>query len=113
MLFEELRDAVWFHSPKRVAINKLLMLKEAKRVGLRVPDTIVTTEKKQLIRFVKSHNNRVITKAIGNYSPVTSSDGITFNPIFTKIINIDDIRVQLQVLSQIHFFKNIFQRRLN
>lgn len=92
MLFEELKDAVWFPSPKRVAINKLLMLKEAKRVGLRVPDTIVTTEKKQLIRFVKSHNNRVITKAIGNYLPVTSSDGITFNPIFTKIINIDDIR---------------------
>lgn len=92
LLFEELKDAVWFPSPKRVAINKLLMLKEAKRVGLRVPDTIVTTEKKQLIRFVKSHNNRVITKAIGNYLPVTSSDGTTFNPIFTKIINIDDIR---------------------
>jgi len=44
--------------------SKLEVLNEAKRVGLNIPKTIITTERNNLNLFLKENNNFIITKPI-------------------------------------------------
>jgi ATP-GRASP peptide maturase of grasp-with-spasm system len=43
--------------------NKILALKNAREVGLDIPDTLITTSKESLLEFYKKHE-RVITKSL-------------------------------------------------
>ena len=48
------------------AIIKIHVLEEAKRIGLKVPDTLICNDKKTLIPFYNKHNGEIITKPIGD-----------------------------------------------
>lgn len=51
--------------------SKLFMLHCAKSVGLLIPDTIVTTSKKEVLAFAKKFKSGLITKGIQNTPSIT------------------------------------------
>jgi ATP-GRASP peptide maturase of grasp-with-spasm system len=55
-------------------INKSTQLSIATKVGLEIPDTIITTSKKELLSFAK--NREIIIKAIDYLSPVVKESKI-------------------------------------
>ncbi|GCC51546.1 grasp-with-spasm system ATP-grasp peptide maturase [Chryseotalea sanaruensis] len=57
-----LKDKKWLSDPKKSLVNKLDVLKEAASVGLKIPETLVTTSKSSLIDFFQRHNKNVIIK---------------------------------------------------
>jgi hypothetical protein len=89
-LFNNLKSAKWYPNPYSINVNKLSVLELAKNF-IDVPDYIVTNCKKDLIKFYQKHNGEVVTKAIGNFSPIYSSNGFIVNPIYTKELSIDVI----------------------
>ncbi len=91
LLFYELKDAKWYPSPQVASVNKLQILDMARTVGLRVPATIVTNKKEDLLEFYSKCNEEVVTKAIGNYSVIVTSDQMLYNPIYTRKLNINDL----------------------
>jgi ATP-GRASP peptide maturase of grasp-with-spasm system len=68
--------------------NKISNLQAAKLVGLNVPKTIVTNQKKKIIDFVSSCSNGAITKAI-YYGTFKSID--TLMSLYTNEVKLDDI----------------------
>ncbi len=75
----------WLSNPVAVstAENKFLQLTLAKKLGFNVPKTLVTTDKKALISFIKKNKNTVI-KPIGR-GRIDYTDN-TSKLIFTNII---------------------------
>lgn len=59
-----LENKKWLSEPKSSLVNKLDILKLAVTVGLKVPDTLVTTSKNSLINFFNKHEKKVIIKPI-------------------------------------------------
>lgn len=57
-----------------IKINKLEVLEQASLVGLNIPDTMITSSKHELVKFLKAHG-RVITKALSE-SLVCRSESI-------------------------------------
>lgn len=90
-LYNNLSSAVWFPNPYSIAVNKLTALEKARTVGLDVPQYIVTSSKKELIRFYNAHDKRIITKAIGNFLPVTTDDRHFIFPTYTKRVSYEQI----------------------
>jgi len=85
------------------AVNKLRMLEYAQEeCGFSIPDTIVTTEKNELIEFLRKHNNNIICKPTWEISYLyTNSEGlVTFTHSFNK-----------ELLDQIgnQFYPTLFQ----
>ncbi len=83
-------------------MNKLLVLKEAKKSGLLVPDFIVTTSKVELMEFFNRYSS-IITKPIYNGSSVNLNDqcqGIMYTSLITN-----------KILSSLpdKFFPSLFQ----
>ncbi len=59
--------------------NKINALMEASNVGLKVPDSIITVSKEELMYFRKKHG-RIITKSLdNNFSYYDKTDKIIFN----------------------------------
>lgn len=69
-------------------INKLVSLKLAKKVGLKIPDTIITTNKNILIDFLNSHEY-IITKNIQDILIFGDKDDFYFT--YTELILFDVI----------------------
>jgi glutathione synthase/RimK-type ligase-like ATP-grasp enzyme len=88
-LFNNLQKAVWIPNPQSVIINKITVLEQAKQVEINVPDYIVTNNKTDLIKFSDKHQGEIITKAIGNYFGISTSDNFAVNPIYTKQLDKD------------------------
>jgi len=74
-------------------INKLIVLNEAESVGLAIPKTLITSNKKDLVEFKEQHKN-IITKAIDNARIAE----------FTKIVGDEAIKS-----SDRAFFYTLFQ----
>lgn len=89
LLENKLTSATWIPKGTSISVNKLHVLELAKNVGLNVPETIVTNEKKCLMHFLLKSKNGIITKAIGNYSPLILNNTDSINPIQTKEVNFE------------------------
>lgn len=63
---EILLNSKMLNSQKDNYLSKIEILSIAKKVGLKIPNTIITRSRSTLIRFVQEHKNGIITK---NYSP--------------------------------------------
>lgn len=57
-------EKISINSPNDLSLNKLKALKEASKIGIKTPNTLISSQKKDLINFKKQYNN-IITK---NYS---------------------------------------------
>lgn len=60
-----LRRAAWLTRPRELRLNKLEALSVAARVGLTIPETIVTNNRSELEAFQLRHQGRVIVKPVG------------------------------------------------
>ncbi|MEL6536041.1 MAG: grasp-with-spasm system ATP-grasp peptide maturase [Bacteroidota bacterium] len=65
--FKRLKEKEWLTQPPTARQNhhKLDQLDVAKRVGLSIPETIITNTKESLYHFVRKHGN-IISKSISN-----------------------------------------------
>lgn len=85
--------------------EKLINLSIAKSIGMNVPDTIITTKKKELTSFAKRHNFNLISKAISNSIFLTSAN--KNYGTYTEAISRSLIRTLPET-----FFPSLFQERI-
>ncbi len=85
------------------SVNKLIALDNAKQSGLNIPDTLITSDKKELQVFIKKHKN-IITKAISE-SPINLESRSFF---YTERVNEKLINDLPQT-----FFTSLFQECLD
>jgi glutathione synthase/RimK-type ligase-like ATP-grasp enzyme len=81
----------WLSHPKYVyeAENKIFQIKLAQLIGFLVPDTLVTNNHVNLIRFIEDHKNNIIVKPIRE-GRIRHKDG--FKTIFTNKIDSETIQ---------------------
>lgn len=85
-------------------INKISVLKSASDVGLLIPDTIITTQKKHLVAFYTQHNKKIITKPISETLIINENDN-QYYFYTSKIENLSEIPNV--------FFPSLFQEMID
>ena len=107
LLANSLTNATWIPKHDAIAVNKPSVLSIAKQCDLLTPDTIVTTEKSELLRFSQTHRGQIITKAIGNYTDMHPSSGESIRCLYTK-------RVTPEMIGNLplRFVPTLFQQRI-
>lgn len=73
-------------SLKNYTLNKLNSLQVAKQIGLKIPDTLITTKKTDLISFLNKHNE-LITKNIKDVLIIEENDNLCFS--YTELVTND------------------------
>lgn len=83
-------NAKWFSNPFSIyhAENKLYQLKIATELGFKIPNTLVTNSKNELVDFYKKNSNNIIIKPLSQ-SKIISNNEIEF--IFTNILKDEHI----------------------
>lgn len=71
------------------ANNKLEQLKNAKKIGLDVPDTIITNEPEKAKEFYKEHNGNIIFKM--QKLPIIKTEDEIYKTIMTNKVSYEDI----------------------
>jgi len=89
--------------------NKLHVLEKAQNVGLKVPDSIVTTRKDVLLNFFQKHNQNIISKSIAGILSLRSIDGTV--GVFTEQIH-DDLIAKLPDQFELSLFQAKIEKRL-
>ncbi|MGS2765298.1 hypothetical protein [Sinomicrobium sp. M5D2P9] len=97
-------DAYWIPKNNRTSVNKLQILQTAIEVGLKVPETIITTSKKTLSQFWNLNNKLIISKAIEDFSVYDIPPNMILQPMYTKLVSEDYLD---QVADS--FFPTLFQ----
>ncbi|XLS29880.1 grasp-with-spasm system ATP-grasp peptide maturase [Flavobacteriaceae bacterium M23B6Z8] len=105
-LFNTLYDKKWIphFNLARGNLNKLRVLKIAKKIGLNVPDTLITSSKRDALEFLSNHV-KVINKAIADVDLIYFK-GHKLN-VLTKEVSRDD----LEKLNDT-FFPSLFQEKV-
>ena len=62
-VFSLLKNKKWLTRPDQFDINKVHALNQAAKAGLHIPDTLVTTDKNEMLRFKRKHQ-RIIIKTV-------------------------------------------------
>jgi glutathione synthase/RimK-type ligase-like ATP-grasp enzyme len=79
----------------------------AKKVGFRIPDTLITNKKEEVLSFFNSKQKGIIAKAVGVGIPIKNIDGYHYYQIvFTKKLTIN---ILSENLDSIRFCPSIFQ----
>jgi ATP-GRASP peptide maturase of grasp-with-spasm system len=89
---------------KEIFQNKLATLFIAQQIGLYLPPTIVTTQKDNLIDFIRE-NGECITKAISNMFKIETTD--SFQTIGTQLVT----NTMIQSLDET-FFPTLLQKKI-
>lgn len=89
--------------------NKINVLENAQKVGLKVPDTIVTTRKEVLLSFYQKHNKNIISKSISGILSLHTIDGII--GVYTEQIH-NDVLVKLPDSFELSLFQEKIEKRL-
>ncbi|WP_268123904.1 grasp-with-spasm system ATP-grasp peptide maturase [Roseivirga pacifica] len=102
--FDKLKDKHWLSNPANASMNKLNVLYKAKKIGIDIPESFVTTSKAELIEFSQKHDS-LITKAIG--------EGQMF-PNRSDFLLMRTNRVTKEVINDLPdtFFPSLFQAEI-
>jgi len=100
--WRKFKNCRWLTYPHELANDKLEVLEAATMCGLTIPDTIITTSKRDLIEFRKK-SKRIISKLMSNAAPSYSLDEY-FVALYTSEIT-DDILDSIPD----NFFPSLFQ----
>lgn len=105
-LFIEVIKKKSLNIPNDNYINKLNVLKKASEIGLKVPNTLVTSDKKEVIDFYFNNNRKIITKNISGGVFLKQDDYILTS--FTK-------RVKEKMMNELleKFNYTLFQEEVN
>ncbi len=98
-----LRNKKWISKPSS-NITKSEMLSKAKNVGLEIPNTLITTKKKDLLDFI-SKNNNIIIKSISEVFFITYKGKYYSN--YTTQVDYNDI---LKFPDK--FYPTLFQKKI-
>ena len=87
---ENLHEARWLDDLQRIeqAENKLRQLKVARKVGLRIPRTLVTNNSQEVREFFQAVEGKMIAKLLTPLS--TSMEGSSFF-LYTSIVKAEDL----------------------
>lgn len=99
--FNFLKNKKWLTSLKEISISKLEVLFEAKKIGLDIPATIITTKKNALEKFKNLHK-RIVSKNITNCIVLQNQ-----NDIYTSMT--EEIKNESIDNSESSFFLSLFQ----
>jgi len=105
--FDSLSNAKWFPFLENIQREKQKMevLRVVEKNGLKVPATIITTSKKEVINFYNFHQKKIITKPIKDVYPIYIDD--TEINMYTKKID----QEQLDSMPET-FFPCLFQEQI-
>lgn len=87
-------------------INKLAVLRDCRKIGIQIPETLATNCKKELKKFIAQHPE-VITKAVNNLDPNIYKD--YFIDVTTKIVNTKNLK-KLPEKFNISLFQNLIEK---
>lgn len=87
-------DAFWVNPPlygsQLLQRNKLLQLKDASNIGLKIPDTLITNDPDELVDFCKDNGNVIAVKLLRGNWFVEEGSNIPLS-VFTQRISLDDV----------------------
>ncbi len=105
-IFFLLKDKVWFPAPYNVSIDKLTALLYAQECGLKVPKSIVSNNKRDIIDFISKCPSSII-KPI-RFSGYYIMGNTTYN-VYTNSVNMADIEsIENEV-----FFPSLIQEKID
>lgn len=78
-------NVFWVNDPDKnhIAENKIYQLKLAQEIGLKIPETCITNDKKEAIRFIQRCGEKIVAKAL--YLPLIEEKDKDYF-IFTSIV---------------------------
>ena len=80
-VINQIQSEIVLGSFRENSVNKLLVLKLAKKIGLSVPETLIVSNKDKLIEFISRFKNGAIAKSI--YEPIHTK-GDKLNTLYTS-----------------------------
>ena len=86
--FNKIGNKKWFNIPSDSIVNKLQVLNEAKKIGLKIPKTIISKNKDQLKKFIVDNNENVITKPIWEVFSFSGEDTL-YSSYTSKVFSTD------------------------
>jgi len=88
---QSLEDILWINNPQKntFAESKMNQLILAEKIGLKIPDTCITTSKTELNDFWNRHDGKIIAKAL--YAPLIKENTDEFFIFSNKLQDISDI----------------------
>ena len=104
MFFKSFKKAKWLNSIDVMNVTKLDLLSKAANVGLNIPETIVTTNKSDLLAFKKKFG-KIITKTIAD-TQFFYDKGKTYG-LYTSLVDESDIENMPNV-----FLPTLFQEHI-
>ena len=105
-IFSLLNDKVWLPDERmtRGGLNKIDVLVKAKKIGLLIPESIITSSKTEVVNFLKV-NESLITKPIFEVVPIVhKNDAIS---MLTKEVKMEDIEKFPDI-----FYPSLFQKKV-
>ncbi|MDR2836173.1 MAG: grasp-with-spasm system ATP-grasp peptide maturase [Bacteroidales bacterium] len=96
----KLEDRYWLNHRNLSSMNKLWVLEQAMTKKLKIPDTIITNEKKELLKFIDRHHQKVITK------PIFEVANFHFNNVYSTIRT--NLITDIEMLPE-YFSPSLFQ----
>lgn len=103
--YQNLKGKKSIGSYDRRGVNKLTTLNTAREIGLKIPQTIITTDKKKVAAFLKKHQ-AIITKPIHE---------VPINLVYGKKLLVYTSEIHKENLAQLPdiFFPSLFQEKIN
>lgn len=88
---QSFENILWVNNPQEntFAESKMNQLIIAEKIGLKIPDTCITTSKTELNNFWNQHNGKIIAKAL--YAPLIKEDSEEFFIFSNKLQDISDV----------------------
>jgi ATP-GRASP peptide maturase of grasp-with-spasm system len=83
ILVHYLKDKNWLSHPSNSSLNKLIVLTEASKLGLQIPDTKICSSKNVLINFFNTHKE-IISKDLHN-TLAFNDDSNFYNSVTKKV----------------------------
>lgn len=111
-LEKNLEHAFWIPSGDVVEVNKISVLELAQKIGFKTPKTLITNSKQELLRFIDETPQGIVTKAIGNFSMIYSSQKEVLNPIYTKEVDKTFLQAKCSETFTISLFQEMIPKLL-
>lgn len=105
-IHNKLKDRNHINSLKDIFTNKLNNLELAKKNGLVIPDTLITSSKLELLKFYNDHNCNIIYKSLDFGYLRDKKRGIEIN-LYTQRVDFDDFKNNCE-----NFYPTFFQENI-